>query len=341
MSAARGSAEPEGPRGEGRAPRTLHLHIGLPKTASTWLQERVFPQLDHLRFVATPRSRLFDEPEDRAMEGRLMACALRRSATVWRATGDALMRELVGEREAWLGNGHDLLVSDEAIGRAGSRPEILAAHLREMAIVAQRWGHDRLSVVCLIRRQDHWLASHYAQMSDRDARASQRGFEALVRRIADPAGARHGFGTLIDHAALREALVGVVDDLLLLPHEALRSDPERALTTLLAGLGTPGDTTVRIVEASAGTAANVRSEEGAWRLRPRSLLVPGAGGRRRVALPSWTPVLGRRGVIRLTPDLSARILASYAASNRALDEAEQLGLGIYGYFGDGYAKDGA
>ena len=337
MSADHGATER--PRGGAGGPRTLHLHIGLPKTASTWLQDHVFPRLDHLRVVGTPRGRLFDDPKDRMMEGRVLACALRRSAAVWPAMGDAVMREILGDREAWLRDGRDLLVSDEAMGRAASRPEVLAAHLEAMALAARRWGFERVGVLCLIRRQDHWLASHYAQMSDRNARASQRGFEAMVRRVADPAGARHGFGMLIDHGALRGALAGIVDDLLMLPHEALTASPEAALTTLLARLGTPEGTAARIVAASAGTAANVRSQgDASWRLRPRSLSVP--GGRRRLAVPALTPVLGRRGTIRLTRELSGRILAAYAASNRALEDAEPLGLGEFGYL-PGEAAAGA
>ncbi len=196
--------------GEQGPGRTLHLHIGLPKTASTWLQGEVFTRLGHLRVVCTPRSRLFDEPADRAAEGRVMACAMRRSAGVWGAVGDAVMGEMLGPREAWLAERCDLLISDEAIGRTGSRPEQLAAHLGALACVGARWGLGRLRVIWLVRRQDRWLASHYAQMSDRNPHASQRDFEAFVGRLTDPWAARHALGALLDYAAalLHEAYPG-------------------------------------------------------------------------------------------------------------------------------------
>ena len=313
-------------RGEGA--RTLHLHIGLPKTASTWLQDQVFPHLVHLRVVSTPRSRLFDEPADREAEGRVMACALRRSARVWRAMGDAVMGEMLGPREAWLVGGRDLLISDEAIGRMGSRPEQLAAHLRELAPVAARWGLGRLSVICLIRRQDRWLASHYAQMSDRNPRASQRDFEAFARRVTDPAAARHALGALLDYDALREAIAEVAPDPFLMPHEALRDAPSDALGTLLDRLGTPVADRPWIEAASLGTASNVRSGEGSWRLRPRRRTI---AGHPRLRVPDWGRGAGR-GMISLTSEISARVLEAYAEGNRALDAATGLDLGRLGYF---------
>ena len=315
-------------RGEGA--RTLHLHIGLPKTASTWLQDQVFPHLTHLRVVSTPRSRLFDEPADREAEGRVMACALRRSARVWNAMGDAVMGEMLGPREAWLADGRDLLISDEAIGRAGSRPEQLAAHLREMAPVAARWGLGRLSVIGLIRRQDRWLASHYAQMSDRNPRACQRDFEAFARRVADPAAARFALGALLDYAALREAVAEVAPDPLVMPHEALRRAPGEALRVLLDRLGTPAADRPRVEAASLGTASNVRSGDGAWRLRPRRRALL---SHPRLRVPGWGRGAGR-GTISLTSEISALVLEAYAEGNRALDAATGLGLGRLGYFKD-------
>ena len=204
-----GAGPHPGPR---LGPRTLHLHAGLPKTASTWLQEQAFARLAHLEHRPVPRSRLLDAPRDRAQGGRLMAAALRRSPRVWEAMGEALMAELLGPRAPWLASGRDLLISDEAIGRLATRPDALAHHLRAMAPLARRWGLERLSVLVLVRRQDRWLASHYAQLSDRLPRASQRGFETMARRVADPRAERHGFGMLLDYAALHQAAEPVVRD---------------------------------------------------------------------------------------------------------------------------------
>ena len=317
--------------GGNTAGRTLYLHIGLPKTASTWLQREVFPALDHVRFIDTPRTHLFRAPQDAEAEFRTFACALRRSSTVWHDCGDAVFEEVLGSRDTWLAEDRNLLISDEAIGRAGSRQALLAAHLAGIAATAARWGLTRMRVLCLIRRQDQWLASHYAQVSDRAWRPGQRHFEALVARVVDTAQSRHEFGALLDFAALREAIISVAgaDNLLILPQEALRETPRASLTRILEWLGTPADKASAAMAAVERT-ANVRSTSGSWRLRPGSLRVP--GGARRIALPTWVG-LWRGASISVTPEASAAIFGAYGDSNRRLAAAENLPLGRWGYFG--------
>ncbi len=310
--------------------RPLYLHVGLPKTASTFLQERVFPGLDHLNVRAMPRTRRFATAGDAAAGFRAFACALRRAAGVWQAEGEALVDEILGPDDGRRG----VLVSDEAIGRGASRPEGLAAHLAAFARVAAGRRLGRPRIVAFLRRQDHWLASHYAQMSDRRPGAGQAGFEALADRVLDPACERFGFGMLLDYGALHAALAEVAGPggVLLLPHEALETEPQATLGRLLDWLGTPQDRARAVVAETADRRANVRAEtrEGApsWRLRPPSLGLERFGRGRRLALPGrlWPT---RR--IMLGPALSARILAGYAESNRRASEAAGLDLARWGY----------
>ena len=305
--------------------RPLHLHVGLPKTASTFLQERVFPALGHLEVRTVPPTALFRTRADAARGHRLFAAALHRSAAVWEARGPALMDELLGPGDA---GDRGLLVSDEAIGRRASRPEALAAHLAAFARLASARGFFPPRIVAFLRRQDHWLASHYAQVSDRKG-GSQAGFESMVDRTLDPARERYGFGMLLDYGALHAALASVAgaERVLMLPHEALVAEPERVLRRLLAWLGTPEEA-VRTLLAAAADRANVRGEARggvpSWRLRPPSLALGG----RRFGLPSrlWP---ARR--IELTPDLSSRILAAYAEANARAAAAAGLDLAAYGY----------
>ncbi|WP_299819410.1 hypothetical protein [uncultured Jannaschia sp.] len=307
--------------------RPLHLHVGLPKTASTFLQNQVFPALDHLAVRTVPRTRLFRERADAAVEFRTFACALRRSAALWPSIGEPLLDELLGpDADGRRG----LLVSDEAIGRAASRPEGLAAHLSAFASLARARGFARPRIVAFLRRQDHWLASHYAQISDRKRGAGEAGFRATVAATLDPAAQKHGFGTLLDYAALRAALVDVAgeDGVLLLPHEALVAEPEPTLRRLLDWLGTPPALAERL--ATAKGRDNVRSDTAGsvlqWQLRPPSIPLPRG---RRLALPAgiWP---ARR--ISLPADLSRRILGAYGDSNRDVAAATGLDLGRWGYF---------
>ncbi len=309
-------------------PRTLYLHVGLPKTASTWLQDEVFSRLGRLRVVSKPRTRLFRMPADAAAGPAVFEGAMRRSATLWDSYGDALFAEMLGPLEAWRAEGRDLLVTDETIGRAGSRPALLAAHVAGIAATAARWGLGRVRVLCVIRRQDHWLASHYAQISDRLPRAGQAGFEAMVAEVLDPARARHGFGALLDFHLLRDALAGAVgpEALLILPLEALRDAPEATLGRILDWLDAPEDTARRVLAAALDRPANVRAQDAAWRLRAPTLRVPGLG--RRLPRPAR-----RRGTITLPSEVTAAILAAYGSGNRRLAATERLPLATWGYFG--------
>ncbi|MDO8860415.1 hypothetical protein Q6D67_01785 [Haliea sp. E1-2-M8] len=312
----------------GKSPRrALHLHIGLPKTASTWLQEKVFTLLQHLEYLDCPKSSLFEHAREVA-ERRLLTGAFRRSSEIWRGFGDEIFKDLLGDRQTWLTDGRDLLISDEGMGRQATRPALFAAHIDEMQRKAKEWGFGRLNIVCIIRRQDHWLASHYAQMSDRNPIAGQADFECLVREVTSPQFARYEFGMLLDFSVIYDQLREVVGtgNLLMLPYELLRKSPEVFLPTLLERLDTPSDKIAEIVRLTRGTTANVRSEQGIWRLRPPA--VRKIGG---FALPNWS--FGKREhTIELTSDISRSILSAYSMSNQALAAKIGVDLDDHGYF---------
>lgn len=307
--------------------RTLHLHIGLPKTASTWLQKEVFPLLGHLEYRNCPRSPLFENIGEHA-EWRLMTSAFMQSSEIWPGFGDAIFREMLGDPQTWLTKGRDLLISDEGMGRQASRPALFAAHIHELQRKAREWGFDRLNIICMIRRQDHWLASHHAQMSDRNPIAGQADFERLVREVTSPGLARYEFGMLLDYGVIHDRLLQVVkaEDLLILPYELLGKSPQAFLQTLLEKLDTPSGKIAEIVRLTQGTTANVRSDQGVWRLRARPA--------RKIAgfpLPGWSS--GKREqTIELTSEISHRIHNAYATSNRSLAEKIDVDLNDHGYF---------
>ena len=154
--------------------------------------------------------------------------------------------------------------------------------------------------------------------------------EALVRQTTDAAGERYGFGMLLDHAALHEHLLTALrpEDLLMLPFEALAETPEGFTETILRRLRTPPER-IESLRREAGTGrVNARSDEGRWLLRPRALR---PGRKRPLEMPLWTSPVRRHG-IRLTPELSQRVLATYEAGNRTLAEATGLDLANHGYF---------
>lgn len=313
---------------------TLYIHIGLPKTATTFLQREVFPSLEGLRYLGTPQSDLFSTPNDLSHGQRLLTGCVSRSALVWERYGEDVFEDLFSSERSARSPG-DALVSDEGVGRSGSRPALLAAHLVGLAEQAQAWGFVRTRVLCVIRRQDHWLASHYAQISDRYPEASQGHFEDGVQQKVDPAGERYGFGMLLDYAVLVDHLQGAVggDNVCVLPYEWLKADSDAFQVRLRDFLGVGG--------AQVGSACrqNVRSRgRGEWALRPsrreRVIRLRPSRAFAALGLPDEVRLAQRTrgGKIRLTDAISALVLGEYQASNRAVAKRLGIDLAPYGYY---------
>jgi hypothetical protein len=306
--------------------KTLLLHAGLPKTASTWLQAEVFPRLP-LRQTSMPRTEIF-KGEGNEGSDRLLVATLARAETVWSEMGDEILAALTGGgREEELTRNDDLLVSEEGVGRVGTRPGHLRAHLEALRETAAGWGFARIRVLCLLRRQDAWFASHYAQVSDRNLRAGQADFEATAARLADPRCGRHGFGALLDYHALHAAMAAALgrEAVLMLPYELLTADRlafDRALSDFLGG----GEAVRRALETARETTtgrSNVRSAEGGWRLRPRLSRTD-----RLLAAAGLHRPLKR---IELTPEISRRLMEAFAPANAALAAETGLDLARFGY----------
>lgn len=294
--------------------RTLFLHIGLPKTASTFLQQGVFRNLAHLRTAIMPKDRLFARPEN----DRLLSSVFKRSDTIWLRQGNEILDGLFGAD--WRSDQRDLLLSDEAIGRTASRHGLLGAHLNAMRDELREQGVTRMRIACFIRRQDQWLASHYAQISDRRPKAGQADFERMVTELADPWDERFTFGALLDHAATYRTLTAAVGagEVTMMPMEWLIADRPalgRGLSEWLER--EPGE-----LQIASDETANVRKSGAlSWHLRPGS----------RVQKIYWA-ARRRPSSIVLTPELSRSILKVYADSNGELVRSTGLDLDSMGYF---------
>lgn len=318
-------------------PRRLYLHIGLPKTGTTFLQKEVFHRLASVQFLEKPRSALFRGTYDREY-GVLDRC-FKRSVLVWRERGDEVFQELLRSAS----EPKDLLISDEGIGTAARKPHSFRAHLEAFTQKALEWGFSSVRVFCTVRRQDQWLASHYAQISDRIPGASQASFEAFVSKWLDPAVGYFHDGVMLDYKALRDQIVLAVGEphTLMLPHELLVKDPQSYLRRVAAFLEAGDDPvfseTVRPREES-----NVRSAgEDIWQIRRRRLagspvlhLRPGRLFKR-MGLPTRisirAPDLRRGKRIEMTAELKKAVLKTYAPRNQELAESLGMDLRPYGY----------
>jgi hypothetical protein len=334
------------------AGRTLFLHLGMSKTATTYLQTEVFPEVRGLHF--------FDQPRTRHLEGGpfqgMLARAFKRSPAVWEKKGERLLTELLDASET--DDSTDVLISDQSAGPAmwetgpyvGPRwererkdPFFLRAHLDALAKVGSDFGFDDVRILLIFRRQDEWIASKYAQRSDRILHASQGHFEERIDYYLDPSRGYLADGIVLDYMLLRRQLVAAVgaDNVLMLPYELLEQAPCAYLERIIDFLDAKGDNRwERIRGLLRREEKNVRSSaDDTWRLRPRTM--------RDIPLPPSLPRrmsrlvkravravsrLGRRGrSIRLTPALRERVLARFGPSNRRLERHLPVQLAKYGY----------
>ncbi|MBS3804784.1 MAG: hypothetical protein KGY54_09580 [Oleiphilaceae bacterium] len=218
-------------------------------------------------------------------------------------------------------------------------PVLLGAHLKSMTTEARKRGFGQIRIMVVFRRQDQWLASKYAQRSDRIAGASQNQFEERIDYYLRQSRGYYADGLILDYDFLYEEICRAIGaaNALLLPYELLKAEPVKFLN-LMCDFISPGDSQVRELISSIGLRAaskktNVRSQGSSeWALRkPKTNASPQhlSETLSRMFLRAGHPP----GSIRLTPDLTQKILATYRQSNASLGEKLDLDLGAFGYFG--------
>ena len=276
--------------------RLVVLHIGLPKTGTTFLQKHVF-QAAPLTFAHRLRT-----PEWAGL------CADLRGY----ARGHALLapyrRHRVAQalRAAAPEEPGTLLVSDENISLGahalwvggGPSPETVAARLGVLAPKVAALG--QLRVLIGVRRQDQWLAARYAQSAERHSEFNQVDFDRRMAWI-------HGERTLTgawrwaDFGAVERAFTDVLgaENVMLLSQERMARDLPGLKADLSRFLGIPG----RLNRGGKRKRTNTLSAgENAWRLR------------------------GRAEVLELRPDVQDMILERFGPLNTEL--AARLPLGF-------------
>ncbi len=221
----------------------LIFHIGLPKTATTFLQHKIFAFAENINFVHRKVS-----SEARALCSDLNTLAIADdSAFCDRRTQ---IRDQL--REHAIGNGTDffarnLLISDENISLRpgifwtgeGSSPSMVANRLadvgKNMALL-----DPKVRVIIGIRRQDQWLASRYAESSKLFPEFGQMDFE---RRMADIIRSDRLEQTMswLDYDEVYRIFITLLgqQNVLLVPMERLFADPVSMLSELGEFLDSP------------------------------------------------------------------------------------------------------
>ena len=317
---------------------TLYLHIGLPKTASTFLQKTVFPLLDSFEYLCTPNADLL---EDDYPFSTSLHRFFKQSPVVWRDLGETLFHELFGSAPM---QGKDVLVSDEGIGN--KEPVTIKMHLSELNDLANQWGFTQVRAFGSVRYQASRMASSYAQVSDRRLGASQRDFENWTRQwISDN---YYRKGVRFEYDLLWQSLTDVLgeENVLLLPYELMKQDLPDFLKRCFIFLKRQDEgkrVTEQLLSGEDSAPKNARStSSNTWALRRRttrnakvvrlrpSRMFNALGLPMRVAL-RW-PDLAREDNICLTPSLSREIMQKYEKSNRAFAAHIDMDLSPYGYY---------
>lgn len=274
----------------------LTLHIGLPKTATTFLQKEVFQSSPKLTYVYNVRR----GPLEKLLERQQRVSTLRFPT----------MRK---ELEELLPSGN-VLVSDENISmhvkepwrNKGPTPATFCKRAEQLQGVV-----GTLRVIVGIRRQDQWFASRYAESARLCEDFSQADFDERAERLVK--GPIKGSLKWLDYEKVYSQLSKCLgqENVLLLPMELVGTDPESAIRSLQDFTGAKGW----------ARRHRIRLKQG--KIQPANVLSVGGD--------SWS-LKGHDTVLRLGEEPKAAILARYREGNRNVSEQLKLGLERFGYF---------
>ncbi|AZU05240.1 hypothetical protein X907_2730 [Glycocaulis alkaliphilus] len=295
---------------------TVYIHIGLPKTATTFLQGKIFPEIENITFF--DRDRLHEFFSARGGEG--FRSNFLKSPIVWNQAAGTTLRKLASKAI------HDnVLISEENISanarffdfkaRRQQDPVVLAHHLARMrAALLREQRFDRVKVLVTIRRQDTWIASRYAQSGLKMEKPSQENFERLAKALINTKAEFHRSAMVINYRymddCLREALGK--NDVCFLPMESIQSDSAlfyRRLVEFFDG----NDSFMAAAEREKAIHASNAEGENRWKVRQED----GQENSVRIEMPE---------------QLAAKIMRKFAKSNEVISKRYDLGLDRYGYF---------
>lgn len=301
-------------------PIDLVFHVGLTKTASSFLQRKIFKGKMNTLERAIPWED--DEKEAKHFQ-EVFRCS---SPTVWESdygkkllpqqlnlTAKANIPVLVSHESLY----YQRLFEDQLSEALLAEPFLLASHLS--AINNHAWEHGAVKVMFFFRKQSHWLASYYAHTCYRMNRPSQADFEAKVRRmVMEPH--RYGAQTcqydrLID--ALSSALGA--ENVLALPYEGFHLPKTWGAMREFLGRSTLG-ADIDLEKRS----VNVKGiGDNTWSLSQKVFAAPERLLRRVIGLSPKT--------VTLTSEMSGLIDSYYAESNARLNGMLDFDLHTLGY----------
>lgn len=173
--------------------KTFYFHIGLHKTATTFMQQNVFPECTQIFYIKRNELRDLNKKEGPFKDWRIsrdFEMGFTRSPEFWLDYGDKLIQNAIPTHI--LNSNQNVLISSEGI--TGARiflhntdplvnpfspvkdPHLLIFHFRNIKKIIAKYGFTKIKIILTIRKQDSWFASNYSEFSHIIPRASQKDF---------------------------------------------------------------------------------------------------------------------------------------------------------------------
>jgi hypothetical protein len=286
----------------------LVIHVGLPKTATTFLQSAVFPGIPHTTSILRRHS-----PQQQQFCMALAREVRRGLRSPWVPARHR--RRVCAELEELVARHQRVLISYEGLSinaaefweRKGNPPGRFAANMRELLALAGLQSQS-VGFIIGIRRQSHWFASRYAQSARKYSAFSNTHFSQQVEAIASLAGTPAA--RWLDYTAVHTHLAAAfpASRLLFLPLEDLQADAQSYIERVKGWVLADGP-------ASPQSAPS----------RPLPVR-----NRLSAAADVWSLPNGN-GSIQLLPEQAARIDALYAESNSTFSALTGINLAALGY----------
>jgi hypothetical protein len=267
----------------------LTLHVGLPKTGTTFLQRQVFAGCEDPLFLHRRQG----------TEAEALCRDLRRYVKCAGLVAPFLRRR-VRSRLAAIADAAGiarLLVSDEniAIGSVGFWTGKGPDPVRVAGRIAEILPGEPVRVLIGIRRQDQWLASRYAESSRGLDGLGQDDFDRRMREIGRTVDLKGPLAWL-DYGSMHQRFADALG-------------PENVKLVSLERIVASPAATIRALEAFIGAGP----AEGSRNLKPS-----GTGRNRLSKGPNTWRMRKGGGVLHLAPEVQATLLERFAVSNDAL-----------------------
>jgi hypothetical protein len=323
---------------------TLYIHVGPPKTATTYLQNSFLSKLKGIDCIVRPRVKIGGHS---IYLHRLFVY----SVDIWSDVGREVFKKVSKNS---IDNGRDLIISSEGFygGFSVPRPwyksraknltnrvnglwstsgspyaDTFARHLEELRGVSRDIGFKELKMVGTMRRQDQKMASGYAEMSSSIKGASQEHFEEWVSYILESPTGYYGLGgSKLDYYSWWVKSTQKIgrENVLILPVELLNEDKNLFLKKWMKFLNLKDESVYdRVDESKKRTNCG---GENVWYLRPpsRSLdslpqrIMSKIGAKKIIGKFFGTRFRGKK--IELKKSTINKILEKYKESNKKMDK---------------------